>query len=112
MIAHTRSLREGSVSWPSDFEMDKGVFKGWAEVPLDMEEKRRRREANVGEVEAMVANIVEANWSEVCVRRKGPGGNPMLRFAVWALCKGTRASVESALHFRVAKWIRGDHKAS
>jgi len=89
LVAHTRGLREGSIPWPSDFELERGVFKGWDGVPVDFEEKRRVREANQDEVRSLVCSIVGARWEQVCARRQGPGGNAKLRFAVWALRRGT-----------------------
>lgn len=89
MVAHTRGLREGSISWPSDFDLQRGIFKGWDGVPTDFEERQRIRRANVDEIEAIVTDVVRADWETICARKRGPGGNPMLRLAVWALSKGT-----------------------
>ena len=89
LIAHVRGLREGSIPWPSGFELKRGIFKGWEGEPIGFENKRRARETNVAEVQAIITDIVDDNWERVCARRKGPGGNSMLRFAVWALREGT-----------------------
>jgi len=89
LVAHTRCLREGSMQWPSDFDLDRGVFKGWDGVPLDYDGKRRLRQANLDQVRARIMGIAQADWENICQRRMGPGGNPMLRFAVWALREGT-----------------------
>ena len=73
----------------SDFDLDRGVFKGWDGIPLDSSEKDQVRLANLDEIRARIMEVVQADWERICQKRMGRGGNPMLRFAVWALREGT-----------------------
>jgi len=90
LVDHMQSLHAGSIAWPSDFDLNRGVFKAWdPEVPRTKAERARARQALADEMKNVICDITEATWTEVCKRRYGPGGNPRLRFAAWVFAAWT-----------------------
>lgn len=90
LVAATRGYRTGAIAWPSDFDLGKGIFRSWSpEIPRTPEEKAAWKLAQTERVRHMCQVITGRNWDEVKVTRRGRGGNPVRRLAIWLLTTQT-----------------------
>jgi len=90
LIAETMGYHSRELAWPSDFDLRKGVFTSWSpEIPVTLEAKAAARENRLAYARRVIGIVTGVPWAEVVVRKSGPGGNPRLRFAAWALADHT-----------------------
>ena len=101
--AETRGYRTGALPWPSDFDLRKGIFRSWSpEIPRTADEKVAWRHAQTEHVRHVCEAITGVSWDETRTVRRGRGGNPARRLAVWLLATRTEMT-----HKEIAAVIGG-----
>ena len=86
-------LRSGTKQWPEGMDMRTGRFADPRELHAvarpNIEDKPRSPSRKAQEVLRRVREITGASGRELQRRKMGRGGNPVRRFAVWALSSDT-----------------------
>ncbi len=92
--AFVLSLHRGAITWPGEFVLDAGWF-AWGESSAVVEDDpgiaqdAEDQSITVAELIRAVLQVTGVNAEELALARRGPGGNPARRFAVWALAEST-----------------------
>jgi len=90
LVAETRGYRTGATAWPSDFDLGKGIFRSWSpEIPRTPEEKADWKFTQTEHIRHVCETITDRSWDEVKAIRRGRGGNPARRLAIWLLATQT-----------------------
>ena len=76
--------------WDKDLDLGTGFFVGRKERTEEERNRHPGKVLPVSQVIRLVEEFADASWSEICRSRQGRGGNPLRRFAIWALrrCAG------------------------
>lgn len=104
LVAETMGYKTGELSWPSDFDLERGIFHAWSpDIPVTPEQKKIWKKEQVRIIKHVHWFVTDLPWSSVRPRTQGRSGNPARRLAVWLLATRTDLT-----HKEIAKVIGGD----
>ncbi len=90
LVAETMGYQTGELSWPSDFDLERGIFRAWSpDVPVTAEQKKVWKDEQVRIIRQVHWEVTALPWSEVAISTRGRGSNPARRLAVWLLATRT-----------------------
>jgi REP element-mobilizing transposase RayT len=90
LMEETRGFQCKALKWPSDFDLRRGFFRAWdPEIPRTPEQRKARGDVQFQHAQHVVSAVTSLSWEEVCVRKRGRGGNTAQRLAVWLLATTT-----------------------
>lgn len=91
LARYTGRLQSGETAWPSNMDLARGWFRGRT-PPAAAAQRRSEPHHQESAPETVLVDVLEltgADESELDLSVLGPGGNPVRRFALWALDRET-----------------------
>jgi len=90
LIAETLGYHTGELKWPSNFDLERGIFQAWSpEIPRTPAQKLAWKERQLQTVRYVHWVITDQPWEVVTVRGVGRKSNPARRFAAWLFATRT-----------------------